>query len=80
MDTYHTNKIFRIQEVLDKEIKPLLEKDGGSVELADFSGVTVKVKLTGRCAGCPAAGVTIKHTVEDKLREFVSPELNVESI
>lgn len=73
-------KIFRIQEVLDKEIKPLLEKDGGSVELADFSGLTVKVKLTGRCAGCPASGVTIKHTVEDKLREFVSPELNVESI
>ena len=73
-------KIFRLQEVLDKEIKPLLEKDGGSIELVDLNGNQVKVKLTGRCSGCPAAGVTLKHTVEDKLREFVSPELVVESI
>ncbi len=73
-------KIFRLQEVLDKEIKPLLEKDGGSIELVDLNGNQVKVKLTGRCSGCPAAGVTLKHTVEDKLREFVSAELVVESI
>ena len=73
-------KIFRLQEVLDKEIKPLLEKDGGSIELVDLNGNQVKVKLTGRCSGCPAAGVTLKHTVEDKLREFVSADLVVESI
>ena len=73
-------KIFRLQEVLDKEIKPLLEKDGGSIELVDLNGNQVKVKLTGRCSGCPAAGVTLKHPVEDKLREFVSAELVVESI
>ncbi|MEG1980231.1 MAG: Fe-S cluster assembly protein NifU [Victivallaceae bacterium] len=72
-------KIMKIQEVLDKEIKPLLEKDGGSIELVDFSGNIVKVKLTGRCSMCPASGVTLKHTVEDKLREFISPMLTVES-
>lgn len=70
-------KIFRIQDVLDKEIKPLLEKDGGSVELSDLTGNVVTVRLQGRCANCPASGVTLKHTVEDKLREFVSPELVV---
>ncbi|WP_176013671.1 Fe-S cluster assembly protein NifU [Victivallis sp. Marseille-Q1083] len=72
-------KIFRIQDVLDKEVKPLLEKDGGSVDLVDLTGNVVTVRLQGRCSSCPASNVTLKHTVEDKLREFVSPELVVEN-
>ncbi len=73
-------KIFRIQEVLDKEIKPLLDRDGGSVEFVDLTGDQVTVRLCGRCASCPASSVTLKHTVEDKLREFVSNKLTVKSV
>ena len=73
-------KVFRVQEVIDKEIRPLLEHDGGSIELVDLNGNNVIVRLTGRCSSCPSAGVTLKYTVQDKLREFVSSELTVESI
>ena len=73
-------KVFRVQEVIDKEIRPLLEHDGGSIELVDLNGSNVIVRLTGRCSSCPSAGVTLKYTVQDKLREFVSSELTVESI
>ena len=70
-------KVMKIQEIIDREIKPLLEQDGGSIELIDVQGNTIVVRLQGRCASCPAAGATLKHTVEDKLREFVSPCLEV---
>jgi len=73
-------KVFRVQEVIDKEIRPLLEHDGGSIELVDLNGNNVVVRLTGRCSSCPSAGVTLKYTVQDKLREFVSSDLTVESI
>ena len=73
-------KVFRVQEVIDKEIRPLLELDGGSIELVDLNGNNVIVRLTGRCSSCPSAGVTLKYTVQDKLREFVSSDLTVESI
>ncbi len=73
-------KVFRVQEVIDKEIRPLLEHDGGSIELVDLNGNNVIVRLTGRCSTCPSAGVTLKYTVQDKLREFVSSDLTVESI
>ncbi|MDD3154633.1 MAG: Fe-S cluster assembly protein NifU [Victivallaceae bacterium] len=73
-------RIAKVQEVIDKEIKPLLEHDGGSIELIDLEGAHVKVRLAGRCASCPASNVTLKHTVEDKLREFVSSEIVVENI
>ena len=70
-------KVMKVQEIIDREIKPLLEQDGGSIELIDVQGNTIVVRLQGRCASCPAAGATLKHTVEDKLREFVSPDLEV---
>jgi NifU-like protein len=73
-------KDMKVQEVIDKEIKPMLEKDGGSIELIDIQGDKVLVRLCGRCAACPASGVTLKNTVEDKLREFVAPELTVEEV
>ncbi|MBQ4337138.1 MAG: Fe-S cluster assembly protein NifU [Lentisphaeria bacterium] len=73
-------RVMKIQEIIDKEIKPLLEQDGGGIELVDLQGSRVTVRLRGRCAGCPASGATLKHTVEDKLREFLSPELTVESV
>ena len=73
-------KILRIQEIIEKEIKPLLEKDGGSIELIDIDGDVVLVKLAGRCATCPASQVTLKHTVEDKLREFASRSLTVKNV
>lgn len=70
-------KVMKVQEIIDREIKPLLEQDGGSIELIDVQGNKIVVRLQGRCASCPAAGATLKHTVEDKLREFVSPQLEV---
>ncbi len=73
-------KVVKIQEILDREIKPMLEQDGGSVEFLDLNDKTIKVKLKGRCATCPSASVTLRHTVEGKLRELISPELSVESV
>ena len=73
-------RVMLVQEVLDKEIKPLLQRDGGSIELIDLQGTRVLVRLTGVCASCPAAGATLKHTVADKLHEFVSRELTVENV
>lgn len=73
-------KVGMVQEVIDKEIKPLLEKDGGDIELFDIEGSKVKVRMKGRCAFCQASQVTLKNTVEQKLREFVSPGITVESV
>ena len=57
------------------EIRPMLQADGGDVELIDVSedGI-VSVKLTGACGGCPMAQITLKQGIERKLRESV-PEV-----
>ncbi|UCD87314.1 MAG: Fe-S cluster assembly protein NifU [Desulfobacterales bacterium] len=73
-------KIKLIEETLEREIKPSLKQDGGDIELIDVDGNTVTVKLRGTCATCVASEVTLKHYVESKLREMVTPELIVEEV
>ena len=71
-------KVIKVNEVIEKEIRPALERDGGSIELADIEGNIVKVRLKGRCAACHNAGLTLRKLVEAKLREFVSENLTVQ--
>ncbi len=73
-------KIKLIEETLEREIKPALKKDGGDIELVDVDGNNVFVKLQGTCATCSASQITLKHYVESKLRELVTPELLVEEV
>jgi NifU-like protein len=72
-------KIARVQEVLDKEIRPMLNQDGGDVELIDLEGNRVTIALRGMCISCPSAGLT-KSGIEAKLKELVHPDLSVEEI
>jgi len=71
-------KIRRIEETIEKEIRPMLRNDGGDLELIDVEGARVIVALRGMCARCQVAQFTLKDVVEAKLREFVSPDLTVE--
>lgn len=70
-------RIRRVQEALDREIRPAMKADGGDVELIDVDGTRVIVGLRGRCAGCLAADVTLRDLVEAKLKELVEPEIEV---
>jgi len=63
----------KVAEVLDK-IRPALQRDGGDVELIEVIDGTVKVKLTGACAGCPMSTMTLKNGIERILKEQV-PEI-----
>ena len=63
----------KIAEVLNK-IRPMLMRDGGDVELVEVNDGTVKVKLTGACAGCPMSTMTLKMGIEKILKQEV-PEV-----
>lgn len=71
-------KIKKIEEVLEREIRPGLKKDGGDIELIDVDGDFVMVALRGACKSCNKSQTTIKEYVEKKLRELVLASLIVE--
>ncbi|MBU0944914.1 MAG: Fe-S cluster assembly protein NifU [Proteobacteria bacterium] len=72
-------KIKKIEEVLEREIKPVLRKDGGDIELVDVDGDFVMVSLRGACTSCAKSQTTLKEYVEKKLRELVLESLIVEA-
>ncbi len=73
-------KIKLIEEVLEREIRPALRKDGGDIELIDVDGDVVMVSLRGACSSCVASQTTLKEYVEKKLRELVVDTLVVEEV
>ena len=73
-------KIRMIEETIEREIRPSLKHDGGDIELVDVIGNRVLVATRGACAACKASDITLKHFVEAKLRDLVSPDLAVEEV
>lgn len=63
----------RVQTVIDR-IRPLLQSDGGDIELVDVMDNRAKVRLTGNCVGCPSAQMTLYFGVETVLKDEI-PEL-----
>ncbi|OVE73962.1 Fe-S cluster assembly protein NifU [bacterium B17] len=71
-------KVRLIEETIEREIRPLLQKDGGDLELIDVIENRVIISFRGMCAQCNVAEFTMKDVVEARLREFVLPDLVVE--
>ena len=68
----------RVQKSIDK-IRPMLQADGGDVELVDVKEGVVKVRLKGACAGCPMSQITLKNGIERFLKQEIPEIKSVES-
>jgi Fe-S cluster biogenesis protein NfuA len=66
-------------EYLLERIRPALQADGGDVELVGLQGDVAQVRLSGACAGCPTAHITIQSGIENALRS-VGPGLRVVAV
>ena len=60
----------RVESVLNR-VRPFLQADGGDIELMAVNGNSAEVRLTGMCAGCPSAHMTLTVGVESALREEI---------
>ncbi len=61
----------QVEAALNK-VRPMLQRDGGDVELVsvDENGV-VKVRLRGACGSCPMSTMTLKMGIEKMLKQEV---------
>ena len=63
----------RVETALDR-VRPMLQVDGGDIQLIDVSGVDITVRLVGACSHCPSSTMTMQEGVERVLRQEI-PEL-----
>ncbi|MBL8681134.1 MAG: NifU family protein [Myxococcales bacterium] len=54
--------------VVANVLAPLIERDGGTIELVRVEGAAAIVRLGGACNGCPGRAMTIEHVILPALR------------
>ena len=54
-----------------EDVRPSLQLDGGDVELVEVDDGVVRVRLLGRCTGCPMSQMTVKMGIESYLKKKV---------
>ena len=64
----------RVIRVLEEQINPAIASHGGHAELVAVEDDAAYLRLSGGCAGCGMAGVTLSQGIEVALRESV-PEI-----
>jgi Fe-S cluster biogenesis protein NfuA len=60
----------RVAAVIDR-IRPLIQNDGGDIELVDVVGNRAKVRMSGNCVGCPSASMTLYMGLEQALKDEI---------
>ena len=72
-----TQKIIKINNILENQIAPELRKDGGDIEFIDLVDNKVYVYLKGCCSKCKNSVITLKNFVEQTLKDAISSDIEV---
>lgn len=64
----------RIRTILERDVRPYVEQDGGEISFAGYRDGVVEVVLQGACAGCPSSSITLKMGIEARLKDEI-PEI-----
>ncbi|MDO8461751.1 MAG: NifU family protein [Deltaproteobacteria bacterium] len=64
----------KVREILDREIRPAVARDGGDVTFYSYSDGVVTLNLRGSCSSCPSSVMTLKMGIETRLRALI-PEI-----
>ncbi|MFI5306562.1 MAG: NifU family protein [Polyangiales bacterium] len=68
------------EKVIAEVLRPLIEADGGHIELLEVSTGHVVVRLTGACGGCPGKPYTLGSVIEPALRRALGQDIDVEVV
>ncbi len=67
----------QIDAMVDEVLRPLLERDGGGIEVEAYEGAVLTLRLTGAIAGCPGTPYVKRHVIEPAIRRAVGPDVEV---
>ena len=70
-----------VEAIIDEHVRPMLEMDGGNMEILDIkseSGRTdIYIRYLGACSGCASGATGTLYAIENILQENLSPNIRV---
>ncbi len=70
--------IVKINEILDRTIRPALQMDGGDLQVLSLEGNLLLVNYQGACGSCPSSTMGTLKAIEGILKDEFNPEITVE--
>ena len=67
----------KIEEILDRTIRPGLQGDGGDIEIIKFEENKVYVSYQGACGTCPSSTTGTLMAIEGILKDEYNPAIEV---
>lgn len=71
-----------MEEILDKAIRPGLQRDGGDVLIMEFNreDKIVKIKYEGACTTCPSSSMGTLFAIKGVLQDEFDPAIDVVAV
>jgi Fe-S cluster biogenesis protein NfuA len=69
-----------VEGVVRDVLRPLIEADGGTLELVDVRDALVIVRLGGIYRGCPSAPYTLQAIIEPAVKRAMGDKVRVELV
>lgn len=63
--------ISEMEALLEERVRPFLREHGGDVEILSYEDGLLRVRMLGRCAGCPAADLTNETLIQEELMQVI---------
>jgi NifU-like protein len=67
----------KIEKTIEEYVRPMLQQDGGDIEIVDIKDTLIYCRLAGACAGCAGAAQTLRMMVEGTLKDNVDQRIRV---
>lgn len=67
----------KIEEILDRTIRPGLQGDGGDIEIIKLDGNKIYVTYQGACGTCPSSTTGTLMAIEGILKDEYNPQIEV---
>lgn len=67
------------EKVIAEYLRPLIEADGGKIEVLEVTASRIVVRLSGTCSGCPGQPYTVSRVIEPALRQALGDDIEVEA-
>lgn len=75
-----TPEMIKIEEILDRTIRPGLQADGGDLEVLEFKDNVLTVRYEGACGSCPSARTATLEGITGILKHEYHADIQVEAV
>jgi Fe-S cluster biogenesis protein NfuA len=73
-------ELLKIEEILDRTIRPGLQGDGGDLDVISLEGKKLSVSYQGACGSCPSSIGGTLMAIQGILRDEYDPDLEVVTV